>query len=104
MQEKIGEKKEKFIKIETPKAAEYRKGEKVIISLKSTKGYYAVFLGYLLPLLLLVGVICAVSLSGYDDFISGISGIIVLIPYYFGVFLLNKKLKNIFSFTLSHKN
>lgn len=100
----LSESKEKLVEIETLDASAYKKGDAVVVLMSLANGYSALVLGYLVPLLVMVVTIVTFSLCGYDDFISGISGIIVLIPYYFGIFLLNKKLKSIFSFKLEHKN
>ena len=67
-----------------------------------TKGLKAVFLGYALPLILLLTVVLTLNTCGYSEVNSGICGIIVLIPYYFGVFLAKNKLNAMFQFHIEH--
>lgn len=100
----MSENQEKEVVVDTQDATEFRIGEKVSVSLSSGQGVRAVVYGYVLPLVLLLAVVIGTSVAGYDDFISGISGIIVLIPYYFGLFLLKDKLKSDFQFKITKKD
>ena len=100
----FGDEKEKIISVAIPENNTYKIGETVIVSLTISIGLKAVIYSYALPLILLLSTIIITHYFNFNDFISGISGIIILIPYYFGVFLANKKLKSIFSFELKHKN
>ena len=68
-------------------------GEKVKITLDSSQGLQAGLFAYVVPLLLLVMTITLLKICGFGDFSSGISGIIILIPYYFGLFLTHRKRK-----------
>ena len=92
---------DKTVEIRTPFAKAFRPGEEVIVSLAQNLGFWAVFLGYILPLLLMLGAMIAVSAAGGSEISSGISAIIILIPYYFWLFLNKKKLAGKFRFTIS---
>ena len=51
-------------------------------------------------LILLVATIIGLQFIGFDDFKSGISGIIVLIPYYFVLFLMRNKITSDIKFKI----
>ncbi len=100
----LSETVDKQLSVQTPEASLFQVGEEVDLIINSGQGLKAVILGYVLPLFLLVGTIVIATLLGISEFISGISGIIVLIPYYFGLFLLKDKLKNAFQFKIAKKS
>jgi positive regulator of sigma E activity len=77
-----------------------KNGEKVIVTLKESLGYTALFLGYLLPLfLVLISLIVLISFS-VSELISGLISIAILAPYYLTLFLFRKYINRRFSFTL----
>lgn len=91
----------KIVEIDTPEAFSYHVGEEVNVSLTPQAGLWAVFLSYGLPLILMLVTLIGASAAGMSELISGISGIIVLIPYYFWLFLNRKRFKRQFSFKIS---
>ncbi len=91
----------KIVEIKTPQAQNFRPGEEVAVGLAPNLGLWAVFLSYVLPLLLMLATLITVSLGGGSELISGISAIIILIPYYFWLFLSNKRLAGKFRFTIA---
>lgn len=96
--------KDKIITIAAPKNSTFSIDEEVILSISASQGFYSVILGYLIPLILLIlSIIITVQIT-QNEFIGGISGIIILIPYYFGLFLARNKLKKIFHFKVSKKD
>ncbi len=99
----LSETVDKQFSIETPQATLFHIGEEVDLSIDSNQGLKAVTLSYVIPLFLMISTIIIVTLLGADEFISGISGIIILIPYYFGLFLLKNRLKKAFQFKISKK-
>ena len=98
----LNEQKEKIISVIVPENHTFKIGDDVVISLPVSAGMEAVAFGYILPLILLVITIVSAHYCGCNDFISGISGIIILIPYYFGLFLFRRKLKSLFEFEIKH--
>ena len=85
-------------------AEQYNVGEKVDVSIDLSQGVKAIVYGYLLPLILMVTTIIISHLLQTSDIISGISGIIILIPYYFGLFLAKSKIKLNSRFIISKKD
>ena len=68
----------------------YRIGEVVEVSISLDEGMLAAFYAYVLPLILVLLTLFISLINGASEIISGICSIIVLIPYYFGVFLKKK--------------
>ena len=94
---------DKIVEVETNANQQFATGEEVIIMLEATSGFLAVFLGYILPLILMLATMIIVYLAGAGEIKSGISAIIILIPYYFWLFLNKKKIAAKFRFTISQK-
>jgi sigma-E factor negative regulatory protein RseC len=76
-------------------------GEKVIVSMKRSMGYSALFLGYLSPLLLVVMVLIVLISFSVNELISGLLSIAILIPYYIILFVFRKLINKKFSFTIN---
>ena len=93
----------KKVEITSAEAKNFRIGEEVWVALDARAGLYAVFFAYILPLIVvLIGLLTAL-LIGYSEQIAGISSIILLIPYYFGLFLCHKRKPKQMQFTISKK-
>ena len=97
----ISEQKDKIITTKVTNSSLYNINDYVDISINQPLAIKAVFYSYVLPLILLLATIIILYTMGFNDFISGISGIIVLIPYYFGLFLLRNKFRADFKFIVS---
>lgn len=93
--------KNKIIEVETSHADQFSVGEEVLLTMNQNLGYIAVFLGYVLPLIvMLLGLVCGYILT-QSEIIGGISGIIILIPYYLWLFLNRKRIATKFRFNVS---
>jgi len=79
-------------------------GEKVIVSMKQSLGYSALFLGYLLPLISVVLTLVILLSLSFSELISGLISIAVLLPYYMLLFAFRKLIGRKFSFTLKTIN
>jgi sigma-E factor negative regulatory protein RseC len=97
----ISEQKDKIITAKVTNSSLYSINDYVDVSINQPLAIKAVLYSYVLPLILLLATIIALYTMGFNDFISGISGIIVLIPYYFGLFLLRNKFRADFKFIVS---
>lgn len=75
-------------------------GEKVIVAMKQSLGYSALFLGYILPLISVVLTLIILLSLSFSELISGLVSIAVLIPYYIFLFAFRKLIGRKFSFTL----
>lgn len=74
-------------------------GDEVNVAISLVDSAKVTFFAYLLPLFLVLGTLLICLACEKSEIISGICSIIVLIPYYFGVFLK----KNFFARKLSFK-
>jgi sigma-E factor negative regulatory protein RseC len=75
-------------------------GDHVTILMKQSMGYAALFLGYLLPLIIVVTLLITLISFKIPELASGLISIIILIPYYFIMFLFRKTINEKFKFTL----
>jgi sigma-E factor negative regulatory protein RseC len=78
----------------------FQVGEKVNVVLSRTRGFHAVFLGYLLPMVLVFASL-AISLKvTNNEAFAGLVSISLLIPYYLILWLLRGVIKKNFKFKL----
>ena len=98
-----GEKEEKIIWINNPQE-DYKVGEVVLISTDYKSCILSVVYGYILPLVLFLAVVFGLYAAEFDEIICGIFGIIILIPYYFGLSFVSRKIfsNNQFKITKKH--
>ncbi len=82
----------------------YHIGEQVFVYFKESLGFKALFLGYLLPFIVLMIVLISATSLGYSEAIAGLLALASLVPYYFIIYLLNKKIKKAFSFSIRKIN
>jgi len=75
-------------------------GDRVTILMKQSMGYAALFLGYLLPLIIVVTLLITLISSKVPELASGLISIAILIPYYIIIFLFRKTINEKFKFTL----
>lgn len=93
------EQEEKVIEIQNHEDI-YSIGESVDVVLNQSLGFRALFLGYILPFLILISSLVIASLIINSQGIAGLIAISVLIPYYFFLYNFRDKLKKTFSFSL----
>ncbi len=94
----LSDKEEKIIKV----TGRYnvKPGDRVTILMDQSMGYSALFLGYLLPLVIvIVSLIIAVS-SGISELRAGLISIGTLCPYYLILFIFRKRINKKFTFSL----
>jgi len=94
------DKKEKIIEVNDDSGS-YGLQEDVFVSIRKSNGFFAVFIAYFFPLLLVIlAVVTGIWVSG-NEVIGGFAGLIMLLPYYSILYLMRNKLKRKFIFTLS---
>ena len=93
--------RERVININDANSANFQIGEEVDVCISLRNGIKAVVYAYIIPLLLLLGAVIICKTIGLNDFKSGISGIIVLIPYYFVLFLMKNKFNSGLTFKIT---
>ena len=80
--------------------SKFNKGEKVKIAFEKSLGPLALFIGYLLPFVLLMIVLIVSWSMTNDEIFAGIASIISVGIYYLFLTLFRKKLKNTFTFRI----
>ena len=75
-------------------------GEKVEVTIKGSQGYMALFLGYLVPLILVVITLIAFSSANSSELIAGLASFSILIPYYIMLWVFRRFVGKKFSFNI----
>jgi len=94
---------EKIVEVQPPSAdREFEPGQHVMISLKKSLGYRALFLGYLLPfLILIISLIILLSVTE-NETISALTSILLMVPYYLILYVNRDKIKASFRFYIRY--
>ncbi len=92
----IADLKEKYIEA---KASEeiLKKGDKVIVQMEQKLGFLALFLGYLLPFIVVITALLISSALLSEVIAAGVS-LLFLVIYYFSLYFLRKKWRDTFKF------
>lgn len=78
----LADTEERFLEISNDEA-DFRIGDHVEVSVSRSMGNKAVFLGYLLPFLVLISVLILLNELGLPEWLSGLTSLGTLVPYYF---------------------
>jgi len=84
----------------TTLAADYQIGEIVNVIMSSAMGTQAVWIAYVVPLLVLMASILVFSLCGAGELAMGLGSLGIVALYYLGVFLFRNKISKIFIFSI----
>jgi sigma-E factor negative regulatory protein RseC len=96
----MAEMEEKRVFVELPPEHSFKSGQQVNVMMKQSLGNFAVFLGYILPfLILLLTLIVSISV-GLGEGVAGLLALGILVPYYFVLYRLRSRLSRKFSFQL----
>ncbi|MCF6366243.1 MAG: SoxR reducing system RseC family protein [Bacteroidales bacterium] len=96
----VSDVEEKIVDVFVANPNEYKQGEHVEVYYKQSLGFRALFIGYILPfLVLLVTMIIMLSFTENELF-AGLVALGALAPYYLVVYLTKDKLKKTFSFSI----
>ena len=96
--------KEKVIEVNDPNSDRFHINEEVTLCGQSSLGLQAVLLAFVFPLIIVVAAIVAGNYLQWDETTSGLTGLLLLVPYYCILYLLREKLKRKFIFTLKKLN
>ncbi|MBP7496131.1 MAG: SoxR reducing system RseC family protein [Bacteroidales bacterium] len=96
----ISDIKEKIIEISFNKNNKYKTGDRVTVVMEAKLGFLALFLGYILPFLILISSIIALSYFIKNEPLTALISFFLLAVYYFILFLLRQKLKKKFDFKI----
>jgi len=78
----------------------YTVGETVKVTMQQSLGFKALFLGYILPLIVLVASLFVFNALGFSESVSGLLSLAVLVPYYLMLYLFRKRIEKQFHFDI----
>ncbi len=99
----MSEQSEKEIEIECD-PTRFRLGQSVEIRLQESLGFHALFLGYLLPFILLLSAMILSGMFTSNEAVIGLVSIGILVPYYLILLLFRKKIKKKFTYVVNPLN
>ena len=95
----VADMQEKIIDIRTPET-NFSIGETVNVAMQQSLGFKALFLGYVLPFILVMIILFSCAAAGFSEGKSGLLSLAVLPPYYLVLYMLKDKLRKTFSFRI----
>ena len=96
----MSESKSKVVQIRTSGWDPHNVGDEVEVVLKASMGHKAVWLAYVVPLVVLMTFIVGFTEAGFSELVCGLSGIGAVVVYYFFLWLFRKKLQNEYIFNI----
>lgn len=91
---------EKIIEVPHTNPSAYKPGDIVTILMKRSMGTKALWLGYLLPFIIVLASLFLFSYLTGSELQAGLISLVLLIPYYLLLYLLRDRLKNVFRFEI----
>ncbi|MGI6478102.1 MAG: SoxR reducing system RseC family protein [Salinivirgaceae bacterium] len=82
----------------------YEVGEEVQVTLKTTQGYKAVFIAYVIPFILIIAVLVLGETLGLAEWKSAVAAICVTVLYYIALKLFGKQLSQSMTFKIEKLN
>lgn len=86
--------------IKTTYSAEVNTGDPVTVMMQQSMGFRALFLGYLLPFLIVLTVLITLTALSVSEPLSGMAAFLSLVPYYLTIYYKKEKIGKSFSFTI----
>lgn len=91
---------EKEVEVKKIQGREYKIGEMVTVEINQSVGIWAVLLGYIFPLVIVVLALIILTSFMKDQGNAGLIALGLLIPYYLGLYLARKWMSDNFEFIL----
>ena len=90
---------EKIIAVTKPNH-NYIIGQNVKVILKQTLGFRALLIGYITPFILVITLLIFFNSIGFSELQSGLISLLVLVPYYIGLYIFRDKISRSFNFDI----
>lgn len=81
-------------------SGDYTTGQSVEVVGRTSQGFKALFYGYLLPFILIMIVLISLNILQFNEGLSGLLSLSILIPYYFILYLNRNKIRKSFEFEI----
>lgn len=91
---------EKIIEVQHANPSKYKPGEVVTINMTTSMGNKALWLGYLLPFVIVMVSLFLFSYLTGSELQAGLISLLLLLPYYLILYAMRNKLKNTFRFEI----
>lgn len=91
---------EKIIEVPHATPSSYKPGDIVTIQMKRSMGTKALWLGYLLPFIIVLASLFLFSYLTGSELQAGLISLLLLIPYYLILYAMRDKLRNTFRFEI----
>lgn len=88
----------KTVDVRTIPGQDFQVGEEVQVVLSRVMGHKAVWLSYVIPLVILISLILLCSFLSVNEFVSGLVAMAGVAAWYFGVWMFRDRLRNEFVF------
>ena len=99
-----GDTKDKVIDVAYFNNGEYSVGDRVVVTMKRSMGFKAVWISYVIPLLILLIFLLTLHSLGFGELLAGLSSVLALGVYYLVVYLLRDRISTDFVFTIAKNN
>ena len=97
------ENKDKDIRVEGF-SGDFVLGERVKVFMRQSQGFRALCIGYLIPFAVTLTTLLIVHQTTGNELVSALSALLMLLPYYLIIKLLNRKISKSFDFTVQKIN
>ena len=97
----VSESTVKDVQVPTRGWDDFHVGDEVNVTLKASMGHKAVWVAYVMPLVVLVAVLLALTGAGADELLSGLLALAAVAVYYFIVWLLRGRLRDEYIFNIT---
>lgn len=96
----VSEARTKAVQLPTRGWDNYRVGDEVQLVLKASMGHKAVWLAYVIPLIVLLAVMLGLLAAGVSELAAAGAAMLAVAVYYFLLWLCRKKLQNEYIFNI----
>lgn len=96
----LGDIKTKIVQLPTSGWDNYSVGDEVDVVLKASMGHKAVWLAYVVPLIVMVAALLLLGGAGVSELFAGLGAIGAVAVYYFVIWLLRSRLANEYIFKI----
>lgn len=98
----ISDNKTKIIQVPTCGWDTYKVGDEVQVALKASLGHKAVWLAYVIPLVILLAVLLGLNAAGLSELLSGLGAIGIVGLYYLALWILRKRIAKEYNFYIKN--
>jgi len=85
-------------------SGDFVSGERVKVYMQQSMGFKALCIGYLIPFVVVLATLVIALKTTGNELVSGLSALMILLPYYLIIRLLSQKISKSFGFTVQKIN